>query len=141
MENRIKNIAERFRFTLRGFLTAILCVAIAIVLWITVMWIDAPEYTKEIEVDGIVVIGAESISALGITYDKGDVDDAFEISVKGSKTALYELFHTQGRILAAIDVSSVDGVGEYNLTVHYSLPDGVAVIDAPKSVTVTFTEK
>jgi len=141
MENKIKNIVGRFRFTFRGALTAILCVAVAIVLWLSVMWIAAPEYTKEIDVTRIVISGEDKLAQRGITYDPASLEKSIEVSVQGSKTALYDLLRGSKEPYAVLDFGSVTKSGEHNVVIQFVMPDGIEIIEAPTHITVNFNSK
>lgn len=140
MKNKVKNIAESFKISARGALTGIVCIAIAVVLWLVVMWIDAPEYTKEVNIAAVTIVGDTIVKEEGLACTATSLDGGFDISVQGSKTALYDLFVTPGAAYAAVDVSTIVDPGVYKLNIDYRLPEGIEIVDAPEYVTVTVEE-
>lgn len=140
MKNKVKNITQSFKISARGVLTGIVCVAISIVLWLVVMWIDAPEYTKAVNIAAVTIVGDTIVKEEGLVCASTSLDGGFDISVQGSKTALYDLFVTPGAAYAAVDVSTIANVGVYKLSIDYRLPTGIEIVDAPEYVTVIIEE-
>ena len=136
MENKFKNIIEGFKFSARGLLTAIVCVIISVMLWLVVMWLDAPEYNKEIDIGSVVIIGSDIVADSDLECVSTSLDGGFEISVKGSKTALYDVLNMPSATYAAVDISTLAKEGSYSLKIDYRLPEGIEIVEAPEYVTV-----
>ncbi len=107
------------------FLTALLAVISAIVLWFFAIDYDSPDYTKtfsniKVEVTGL----AELRQSMGYTLLE-EPDLTVDVTIAGKRTDVNQVRSSE--ITASIDLSTVAAAGENKFEVQISAPDGTTV--------------
>ena len=101
----------------------ILCVLAAIILWFYVVMTDTTTDEKVFSGISVDIRGRDRIEdTLGLTIISG-YDLTVDVTVKGPRADINRL--TVDDVKAYIDMKTVDGAGEYTLTIRTSLPNGI----------------
>lgn len=109
------------------FLSKIICVLIAAVIWFYVMQVDSPQYEDtfkdvEIKLSGSEVLekerGLSVYSGYGRTVD---------ITVSGKKSVVGR--YTADDIRVTADISGITAAGNYEVEINVSLPDGLDLVE------------
>ncbi len=123
----------------RHILARIVCLLLAVVFWLYVMYVAAPPYDATYQNIHVTVLESENI---GFT---GTVDPLASIRVLGSKMALHA---TEAEdIIATVSLSDLEGSKNplvdgmlYQLRVSFKTPDGITV-DGEYTVSVLLKRK
>ena len=126
--------------TVKGRLSAtdlvprIICVLLAIVIWLYVIYNDTPDFEKSF--DGVMasITNTAVLTERGLTI-YGDATTPVEIVITGRRGDISS--YTMSDVAAIVDVSSITEPGEYALAINPEVPEGVTVKSYyPKRVTV-----
>ncbi len=125
----------RTRLRVTDLIPRIICVFLAIVIWLYVIYNDEPDYEKSF--DGIQV----AITNTALLTDRnlaiyGDDVTMTTIVITGRRGDI--LAYSAESISAIADVSSITEPGKYNLPISPEVPEGATVISYyPREVSVT----
>lgn len=117
-------------------LLQILSVLIAVIIWFVIVYTENP--TREAAINDIKIqyLGESHLFDAGfILVNKAAIPDA-SIVVKGSRNELMEALK---ETTAVVDLSDINGAGQYKLPVAYNLPSNNLHITKRKTPTVAVT--
>ncbi len=100
----------------------LLCIVLAFLVWLFVMYVRAPEYEREYEDIKITTV---NLPAKFSDYKIEVYEDEISATFRGTNMNLAKC--DMGDIVAMLDLSSVAGVGLVSIPVTYVYPDGVAL--------------
>ncbi len=103
-----------------------IALVLALVLWIYVVTVIAPEATATIYDVSIVLDGESSLKDRGLIIT-GQQETGINLEINASRTTLSKL--NRGNVAAVADVSKISDPGEYSLSITISLPDTVSSAD------------
>ena len=123
----------------RNYISKVLCVLAAFVLWIYVMQVESPDYEQKITSVPVELENAASLSeASGLSVYSGS-GNRISLTVAGKKSIVSKLKAED--VNAYIDLSRVKEAGRHSLDVSVDLPDDVTLVDCePSTVTVYVDE-
>lgn len=120
MANAKETVGKRLRTT--DLIPRILCVVLAVILWLYVMSIDSPDYERIFSGVSIAVENAAVLSSehnLTIITGHGNLAD---ITLTGKKNDIVS--YSLEDIVASVDVSGIKAPGRYQLGVSVTTPEG-----------------
>lgn len=130
--------------TVKGRLVAtdliprILCVLLAIIVWMYVIYNSSPNYEKSFGDVNVSITNTAVLTDRDLTMF-GDTDAAIEIVILGRRGDITVC--TKDDISATVDVSGITAPGKYELPISINVPDTAKVKSYyPKKVTVTVQE-
>lgn len=110
------------RLPVSDLIPRILCIALALVIWLYVMSNESPDYERtfsgvSVEVENAALLMSEK--NLSVINGYGSLAD---ITVTGKKSDV--ISYSLEDIIARVDVSSIDEAGRHQLTISVATPDG-----------------
>lgn len=134
----IKKQAENEKGFVADILPRVICVLLALFIWMYVVFNSTPDYEKSF--DGILVtpINAMVLDDHNLTV-YGDVKSTVEIVIYGARGDITG--YSSEDIKATVDFIGITEAGEHNLPITIELPEGATVKNySPKTVTVNVQE-
>ncbi len=117
----------------------IVCLLLALVLWIYVMDAENPDWEETFEDIPVSLINTDEIEIdSGLTIYSG-YSNTVDITVRGRKNALSEL--TADDFAVTADVQSISSVGEYTLPVDIKLEKDVEIVSQSASEVTVLVDK
>lgn len=117
------------------FAAKIICLLLALILWIYVMEVENPDWEETIEGVPVTLTGTDEI---GIDHNLtiyGGYSATVDITLRGRRNQISKI--TADDITATADVSSISEAGEYTLPIDVSIPRDADIVGASaESVTV-----
>ncbi len=106
----------------KKYVTQILCVLSAIVLWLFVTYTEDPQMHLWVRNVPISYVGGEELAARGLTPVSDEMPQAVSVKVTGRKSALRRMETSSVR--ASVSYATVNDAGQHTLPVHIALSDG-----------------
>ncbi len=134
----IKKESKNEKGFIVDLLPRIICVLLAIIIWMYVVFNKTPDYEKSFEGVPVTPINAMVLDDHSLTV-YGDVKATVEIVVYGARGDITTF--SSDDIKATVDFIGITEAGEHNLPITIELPEGAAVKSySPKSVAVNVQE-
>lgn len=99
--------------------TQILCILSAIALWLFVTYTEDPEMQAWIRDIPISYIGADDLTARGITFVSREEPETVNVKISGRKSVLRRLLESDVR--ASVNYASIGGAGTHSLPISITL--------------------
>ncbi|MCQ2428675.1 MAG: CdaR family protein [Clostridia bacterium] len=136
-QNEVEAKADRKKQGLMIF-PRIVCVLLALILWIYVINITSTDAEKTINLIQIKIEGAEALkAATGFSiYDQSEAK--VSITVRGKRQDIQEI--SENGFYAFVDVSGITTGGKHTLPVKVSIPETVSLVSTSPSSIDLFTD-
>jgi len=119
-------------------LPRIICVLLAIVIWMYVVFNSTPDYEKSFEGISVTPINAMVLDDRSLTV-YGDLKATVELVIYGARGDITTF--SSDDIKATVDFIGITDAGEHSLPITIELPDGATIKSySPKTVTVNVQE-
>lgn len=113
----------------------IICLFIALVLWLYVVFNSTPDFEKSFEGVSVIPVNALVLEERDLTV-YGNIENTVEVVIYGSRGNIST--YSGEDIRATVDLIGIEEAGEHILPVKLELPDGAAVRSYfPKTISVT----
>ncbi len=110
------------------FISKIICVVLATVIWFYVMQVDSPQYEHTFEDVEIKLSGSETLEKeRGLSVYSG-YGRTVDITVSGKKSVVGR--QTSDDIRVTAELSEINTAGNYEIALNISLPDGLELVEA-----------
>ncbi len=131
--NRIKAFVAQKRATRAGadhspkydWVAKIVCLFLAIILWMYVMQMNTIEEDTTLEDLPIEIINEEQLEDAGLSIYSG-YDQTMDITLRGKRSEIAKL--SAENVHARVDVSGISTAGTYPLDVRMTLPSGITEV-------------
>lgn len=112
-----------------SWLTYVLCLALAVLIWLAVMWVNPPKTETVLHNIPVTLTGAATAEREGYTCSYTATVNA---TFRGTRLQLSAL---KGKVTATVNAEGIDpACGKADLPVTFSYPEGAEAVD---EVTVT----
>lgn len=119
-------------------LPRIVCVFVAIIIWLYAVYNSNPDYEKSFDNVGVAAINSGMLDDRDLTV-YGEINSTIEVVIYGNRGNITT--YSKEDIKATVDLIGVTEAGHHTLAVNISVPDGATVKSFyPKEVTVQVEE-
>ena len=118
--NDINIVANRQKRKSFEILSRVLCLVLAVIFWLGVMYFNRSEFEVTIEDVPVELTGLEKIQAeYGLTVANRE-DCVVTVTIRGRKSVIEK--YTSGNVKAKIDVSSLSSIGSFEEEIEMDIP-------------------
>lgn len=121
------------------FIAKIICLLLALVLWIYVMEVENPDWEETIEGVPVNLINTDEIEIDHNLTIYGGYSNTVDITLRGRRNQISGI--TADDITATADVSEIEKAGEYTLPISVSLPRDAKIVESSVETVTVLVDK